>query len=98
MMNLDELEAARNQSKAKNSPAWKNFLGEMYRKTVLHRLCKNVDLDFENSNQRDLFMSGNEIETNNKIMKPKADNPFTEETEDIVVESEVIEESEVENA
>jgi len=98
MMNLDELEAARNQSKAKNSPAWKNFLGEMYRKTVLHRLCKNVDLDFENSNQRDLFMSGNEIETNNKIMKPKADNPFTEEAEDIVVESEVIEESEVENA
>jgi hypothetical protein len=43
-------------------------------------------------------MSGNEIETNTKIMKPKADNPFTEETEDIVVESEVIEESEVENA
>jgi hypothetical protein len=31
-------------------------------------------------------------------MKPKPDNPFTEETEDIVVESEVIEESKVENA
>lgn len=93
MMNIDELEAARNQSKAKNSPAWRNFLAEMYRKTVLHRLCKNVDLDFETVNQRDLFIAGNEIETSDKVMKVKADNPFTDDTEqeEIFVESEVVE-------
>ena len=97
MMNKEELEITRNQSKAKNSPAWVKFTSEMYRKTVLHRLCKNVDLDFENNNQRDLFIAGNEIDTSNKVMKPKVENPFNEEPEDIIVESEVIEESEVNN-
>jgi recombination protein RecT len=92
MMNIDELEAARSQSKAKNSPSWSKFTPEMYRKTVLHRLCKNIDLDFESNQQRDLFISGNEIETD-KVMKVKADNPFADDVqEDIVVDAEVIEE------
>jgi recombination protein RecT len=92
MMNIDELEAARSQSKAKNSPSWSKFTSEMYRKTVLHRLCKNIDLDFESNQQRDLFISGNEIETD-KVMKVKADNPFADDVqEDIVVDAEVIEE------
>lgn len=91
-MNMEELEAARKQSKAPNSPAYKNFYGEMARKTVLHRLCKNIDLDFENNKQRDLFISGTEIETD-KVMKVKADNPFADDVqEDIVVDAEVIEE------
>lgn len=88
-MNIDELEKARNQSKASNSPAWKNFTGEMYRKTVLHRLCKNVDLEFENNNQRDLFMSGNEINTERKPIE--VENPFDE-----IIDSEVVEEVEIE--
>ena len=35
----------------------------MYKKTVLHRLCKHIELDFENPTQRNAFMAGMEIET-----------------------------------
>ena len=62
-MSLADLENTRKSSKASNSPAWKNFTGEMYKKTVLHRLCKHIELDFENPTQRNAFMAGMEIET-----------------------------------
>lgn len=62
-MSLADLENTRRQSKASNSPAWKNFTGEMYKKTVLHRLCKHIELDFENPTQQSMFMAGMEIET-----------------------------------
>lgn len=62
-MSLADLENTRKSSKASNSPAWKNFAGEMYKKTVLHRLCKHIELDFENPTQQTTFMSGMEIET-----------------------------------
>lgn len=62
-MSLTDLENTRKSSKASNSPAWKNFTGEMYKKTVLHRLCKHIELDFENPTQQNAFMAGMEIET-----------------------------------
>lgn len=62
-MSLADLENTRKSSKASNSPAWKNFTGEMYKKTVLHRLCKHIELDFENPTQQNNFMAGMEIET-----------------------------------
>lgn len=62
-MSLADLENTRKSSKASNSPAWKNFTGEMYKKTVLHRLCKHIELDFENPTQQNAFMAGMEIET-----------------------------------
>lgn len=45
-MSLEELENTRKHSKASNSPAWKDFTSEMYRKTVIRRLCKRIDTDF----------------------------------------------------
>lgn len=62
-MSLADLENTRKSSKASNSPAWKNFTGEMYKKTVLHRLCKHIELDFENPTQQNTFMAGMGIET-----------------------------------
>lgn len=62
-MSVADLENTRKSSKASNSPAWKNFTGEMYKKTVLHRLCKHIELDFENPTQQTAFMAGMEIET-----------------------------------
>lgn len=50
-MSLDELENTRSASKAKNSPAWSKFTSEMYKKTVLRRLCKTIDIDL-NAEQR----------------------------------------------
>jgi len=50
-MSLEELENTRSSSKASTSPAWKKFTSEMYKKTVLRRLCKTIDIDL-NDKQR----------------------------------------------
>ena len=95
-MSLSDLENTRKQSKACNSPAWKNFTGEMYKKTVLHRLCKHIELDFENPTQQNMFLSGMEIETDQQKI---AENEIAENAnsvdfpEDVVVDSKVVEES-----
>lgn len=65
-MSLEELENTRSSSKAKNSPAWSKFTGEMYKKTVLHRLCKHITIDFDNAQQIEAFNEGTEIETDPK--------------------------------
>lgn len=82
VMSLKELENTRKQSKAQNSPAWKNFTGEMYRKTVIHRLCKHIEIDFENPTQQSAFLAGMEIETDpvklrdNDISEVETDEEF----------------------
>lgn len=45
-------------SKAANSPAWENSPGEMYKKTVIRRLCKLIDLDFDAVEQIRAFEDG----------------------------------------
>lgn len=62
-MSLDELENTRRSSKMANGPAWKNFTGQMYIKTVLHRLCKHIDIDFDNAKQKKYFWESMEIAT-----------------------------------
>jgi len=54
-MSIADLENTRKHSKASNSMAWKDFTGQMYLKTVLHRLCKHIEIDFENAKQKELF-------------------------------------------
>lgn len=44
-MTLAELETTRSQSKAKNAMAWSSFRSEMYKKTVVKRLAKKLELD-----------------------------------------------------
>ena len=47
-MSAEEIENIRQSfSKAPNSAAWKNTPSEMYKKTVLKRLCKNIPLEFK---------------------------------------------------
>lgn len=62
-MSKDDVESIRKQSKAKNSPAWSSAWGEMARKTVIRRLCKNITIDMD-ANTKEFFESGTEIETN----------------------------------
>lgn len=45
-MTKKALETTRSKSKAKNSMAWADFTSEMYKKTVLRRLCKQITIDF----------------------------------------------------
>lgn len=90
-MSLTDLENTRKSSKASNSPAWKNFTGEMYKKTVLHRLCKHIELDFENPTQQTAFMAGMEIETDTeKIVEAEiAENANSVEFTEIIDEPRV---------
>lgn len=85
-MSIADLENTRKSSKASNSPAWKNFTGEMYKKTVLHRLCKHIELDFENPTQQNAFMAGMEIETDTeKIVEAEiVENANTVDFEEVV--------------
>ena len=75
-MSLEELETTRKHSKASNSMAWKDFTTEMYRKTVLHRLCKHIELDFENIEQQNTYL--NEYEIDNHIEKEDVPEVFVE--------------------
>ena len=76
-MSVAEIEKTRSTySKAKNSQAWKESPGEMQKKTVLRRLCKLIDLDFDNIEQRRAFDEGAGVEfeeTPSKVMRKGAD-------------------------
>ena len=73
-MSVKEIEEVRNNfSKAKNSKAWAATPGEMYKKTVLRRLCKLIDLDF-NSQQRLAYEDAGDFD------KEKADEPVADDT------------------
>lgn len=47
-----------NYSKAKNSPAWTKSWGEMARKTIIHRLLKTVEVDFESIEAKESWDDG----------------------------------------
>ena len=63
-MSVADLENTRKQSKSKNSPAWSSFKGQMYLKVVLKRLCKHIEIDFDNINQTQVFQEDMAVETN----------------------------------
>lgn len=54
-MTLEELEQTRKASKMAQGVTWKNYTGQMYLKTVLHRLCKHIQIDFDNPEQYKYF-------------------------------------------
>lgn len=66
-MSIKEIEHTRTvYSKAKNSQAWKESAGEMYKKTVLRRLLKMVDLEFDTKEQIEAFQDGSGMEFENQ--------------------------------
>lgn len=70
-MSKAEIEHTRQTfSKAANSKAWKESYGEMCKKTVLRRLCKLIDLDFDTAEQCQAFEDGSEFDVKEKD-KPK---------------------------
>ena len=89
VMSLKELEQVRSCSKSKTSPAWSKFPGEMYKKTVIRRLCKHIDIEFENPSQMaeynsDMAMEDDPVKLNEIEVEAEANTidfvPF--ETED----------------
>lgn len=64
-MSVAEMEKTKNDySKQANGQAWTKSKGEMYKKTVLRRLCKNIELDFDTIEQKQAFDDGGDFEEN----------------------------------
>ena len=62
-MSIEEVEKVRHTySKQANGKAWKDSHGEMVKKTALRRLCKMIELDFENAEQDEAFQDGGDAE------------------------------------
>lgn len=68
-MSSEDIENVRNTySKAKDSQAWKSSTSEMYKKTVLRRLCKLIDLDFDNIEQQKAYEDGGDVVFNQQSL------------------------------
>lgn len=74
-MSVKELEKVRSKSKMANGMAWKDFTGEMYKKTVLHRIKKKVTIEFENPAQKEYWDEDMAINTGReKVDVPDIDD------------------------
>lgn len=68
-MSAEEIEGVRqNYSKAKDSDAWKKSSGEMYRKTVIRRLSKYIEKDFDKVEQLMAYDEGGDVEFQNGLL------------------------------
>lgn len=81
-MSIAEIEETRQKySKIPNGPAWTKSPGEMYKKVVLRRLCKLVDLDFDYAEQDEAFEEGAESELKKREEETvQVDDPFTKKS------------------
>lgn len=76
VMSAEEIEETRkNYSKQPNGQAWAKSKGEMYKKTVMRRLCKNIELDFDTIEQAQAFEDSSDFEFN-KEHKPAQQSPL----------------------
>lgn len=59
LMTKDEIDACK--AKSRNSGAWKDFYGEMAKKSVIRRLSKQLTLSFNDKEQADAFSGADEF-------------------------------------
>jgi recombination protein RecT len=75
-MSAEEIEEVRkNYSKQADGPAWTKSKGEMYKKTVLRRLCKHIELDFDTIEQARAFEDASDFDMT-KEPKPAQKSPL----------------------
>lgn len=72
-MSKVQLDAVKRMSKAQSGTAWKFFSDEMYKKSVIRRLCKGIDLDMENVEQARIMQAEEEAV---EAEVTEVDNPF----------------------
>ena len=80
-MSVKELEKVRSKSKMPNGMPWRDFTGEMYKKTVIHRIKKKVTIEFENPIQKEYWEKEMKINTG----REKVDVPDIDD--EIVIEN-----------
>ena len=74
-MSKTQLDAVKRMSKAQSGTAWKFFPEEMYKKSVIRRLCKGIDLDMENVEQVRIMQAEDAPQ---EVEEVEVDNPFVE--------------------
>lgn len=72
VMNKAQLDAVKRMSKSQSGTSWKFFPDQMYQKSVVRRLCKNIDLDMENAEQTRIMQA----EDVQEVEVGEVDNPF----------------------
>ena len=73
-MSISEIENTRKTySKIPNSKAWKDSFGEMAKKTVLRRLCKMIDLNFDTAEANQAYEDGSDTDVKNASKKEKTE-------------------------
>ena len=84
VMTTKDINGVRNNySKAANSKAWKNSWDEMAKKTVLRRLCKHIETDFESIEARKAW---EEASDSNIVKAEKSDEIVDVFAEDVVID------------
>lgn len=74
VMSIKDIHNVRNNySKAAQSKAWKYSLDEMAKKTVLRRLCKHIETDFDTVEARQAWDDGAGMEFTSTVNAPKED-------------------------
>ena len=77
-MSREEIENVRDQfSKQSRGQAWTKSFGEMAKKTVLRRLCKHIQLDFDSIEQQKAWEEGGDSE----FVNDNAENIVAEKSE-----------------
>lgn len=76
-----------NYSKAINSKAWKCSWDEMAKKTVLRRLCKHIETDFESTEARKAWEEGSD----SNIATVERSNDLVDAFNDSVIDAEYVE-------
>ncbi len=82
-----------NYSKMSNSGAWKNSWDEMAKKTVLRRLCKHIETDFESAEALKAWEDGSD--SNIATVERSGDVVDAFSTSEVVAESEYVEVADV---
>ena len=90
-MSKEDIQNVRNNySKAANSKAWKYSFDEMAKKTVLRRLCKHIETDFESVEAQQAWLEGAGMEfddntSRSRDMEGVVDAFSSEEVEEITI-------------
>lgn len=90
VMSVDDINSVRqNYSKASQSKAWKYSFDEMCKKTVLRRLCKHIDTDFESVEAHSAWEDGSGMDFTTPIAPVNDREEVVDVFEDVSGEQEI---------
>lgn len=92
VMSVKDINSVRqNYSKASQSKAWKNSFDEMCKKTVLRRLCKHIETDFESIEAHSAWEDGSGMDFTTPIAPVSDKEEVVDVFEDVAGNVEVVE-------